>query len=285
MAVSDDVSYLSRFLVKFVEIIAVGLATAVSGYLIAHLSGALSSPTPAPPGAAVQVAPNPSTVSQSLPTQPIAPNSIDSNAQLLAPPQGTNAAAIAQPATSEVNASAVAQPVAPQQDVDAPPLAQPARRSMNMAKSTPAHKHIEITTSVVESKRDQESFVARIRAALGNADRTESLDVPPHQSDGSRGPAAVTSQPKAIANPPAAVAAAPSGAAELRPVPVQQAPIEPNPPTAIEIKSRPVTAIQSSSTPAPGKETGVISGLEEILRHDPLAGGDAAPRPPMPVGQ
>jgi hypothetical protein len=95
----------------------------------------------------------------------------------------------------------------------------------------------------------------------------------------------VTSQPKAIANPPAAVAAAPSGAAELRPVPVQQAPIEPNPPTAIEIKSRPVTAIQSSSTPAPGKETGVISGLEEILRHDPLAGGDAAPRPPMPVGQ
>jgi hypothetical protein len=274
MAVSDDVSYLSRFLVKFVEIIAVGLATAVSGYLIAHLSGALSSPTPAPPGAAVQVVPNPSTVSQSLPTQPIAPNSIDSNAQLLAPPQGTNAAAIAQPATSEVNASAVAQPVAPQQDVDAPPLAQPARRSM---KSTPAHKHIETTTSVVESKRDQESFVARIRAALGNADRTESLDVPPHQSDGSRGPAAVTSQPKAIANPPAAVAAAPSGAAELRPVPVQQAPIE--------IKSRPVTAIQSSSTPAPGKETGVISGLEEILRHDPLAGGDAAPRPPMPVGQ
>ncbi|MGA8694906.1 MAG: hypothetical protein WB689_13905 [Xanthobacteraceae bacterium] len=285
MSVSDDVSYFSRFLVKFVEIIAVGFATAVSGYLIAHLSGALSFPTPAPAGAAVQVAPNPSTVSQSLPAQPMAPNSADGNEQRPAPPQqGTDAAPVAQPAPREVNAPAVAQPAPPQGEVDAPPLAQPARRSMNMAKSAPAHKHIETTTSVVESKRDQESFVSRIRAALGNADRTESLDVPPHQSDGSRGPAAIASQPKPVANPPA-VAAAPSGAAELRPVPVQQAPIEPNPPTAMDIKSRPVTAIQSSSTPAPGKETGVISGLEEILRHDPLAGSDDAPRPPMPVGQ
>jgi hypothetical protein len=283
MSVSDDVSYLSRFLVKFVEIIAVGLATAVSGYLIAHLSGALSSPTPAPPGAAVQVAPNPSTVSQSLPAQPIAPNSADGNEQRPASPQGTNAAAIAQPAPPEVNAPAVAQPVATQQDVDAPPLANPAGRRMNMAKSTPAHKHNETTTSVVEGKRDQESFVTRIRAALGNAERTESFDVPRHQSDGSRGPAAMASQPPPVAHAPAAVA--PSGATELRPVPVQQAPVEPNPPTAIEIKSRSVTAIQSSPAPAPGKETGVISGLEEILRHDPLAGSDDAPRPPMPVGQ
>jgi hypothetical protein len=51
MSLSDDVSYFSRFWVKFVEIVAAGLATAVSGYLIAHLSGALSSPTPAPTGA------------------------------------------------------------------------------------------------------------------------------------------------------------------------------------------------------------------------------------------
>jgi hypothetical protein len=42
-------------LLKFVEIIAAGLATAVSGYLIARLSGALLSPAPAP--AVVQVAP------------------------------------------------------------------------------------------------------------------------------------------------------------------------------------------------------------------------------------
>ena len=40
MSVPDDHSYFPRFLLKFVEIIAAGLATAASGYLIAHLSGA-----------------------------------------------------------------------------------------------------------------------------------------------------------------------------------------------------------------------------------------------------
>jgi hypothetical protein len=53
MSAPDNV--FSRFLLKFVEIIAAGLATAVSGYLIARLSGALLSPAPAP--AVVQVAP------------------------------------------------------------------------------------------------------------------------------------------------------------------------------------------------------------------------------------
>jgi hypothetical protein len=36
MSVPVEVSYFSRFLVKFIEIVAAGLATAVSGYLIAH---------------------------------------------------------------------------------------------------------------------------------------------------------------------------------------------------------------------------------------------------------
>ena len=45
---ADEVSYFSRFTVKFVEIVAAGMATAVSGYLIAHLGGFWSSPTPAP---------------------------------------------------------------------------------------------------------------------------------------------------------------------------------------------------------------------------------------------
>ena len=40
MPASDNVSYFSRFFLKFVEIIAAGLATAVSGYLIAHFSEA-----------------------------------------------------------------------------------------------------------------------------------------------------------------------------------------------------------------------------------------------------
>jgi hypothetical protein len=55
MPTLENVSYFSRFFLKFVEIITAGLATAVSGYLIAHLSGVLSSPGPAP-AAAVTVA-------------------------------------------------------------------------------------------------------------------------------------------------------------------------------------------------------------------------------------
>jgi hypothetical protein len=50
------VSFLSRFAVKFVEIVAAGIGTAVSGYLVAHITGYLSSPTTAsvePPQAAI----------------------------------------------------------------------------------------------------------------------------------------------------------------------------------------------------------------------------------------
>ena len=54
---ADEASYLSRFTLKFAEIMAAGVATAVSGYLIAHLGGFLSTTAPAPTPAAVEVAP------------------------------------------------------------------------------------------------------------------------------------------------------------------------------------------------------------------------------------
>jgi len=73
MPAPDNVSYFSRFFLKFVEIIAAGLATAVSGYLIAHFSGVLSSPGPAPGASVIQAAQSASTVS-SPPAQAIAPN-------------------------------------------------------------------------------------------------------------------------------------------------------------------------------------------------------------------
>jgi hypothetical protein len=66
MPAPDNVSYFSRFFLKFVEIIAAGLATAVSAYLIAHLTGVLSSPGPAPGATVIQVPP-------SARTQAIAP--------------------------------------------------------------------------------------------------------------------------------------------------------------------------------------------------------------------
>jgi len=258
MSVSGDVSYFSRFLVKFLEIIAAGLATAVSGYLIAHLSGALSSPAPAPARAIIQVTPSASMVSGSLP-QPIPPISADVNEQRLAPQQDGNAAIVAQPGPRTVNAT----------------------------KAIPPRKHMETDTSSAESKRNQESVVARVRAALANIDanRTQPPDVPQQHRDVPRGPAAIESQQRPVDDPLGATAAAPSGTTNLQPPPVQQAPVEPNPLTTVEIKSRPVAGIQAFSAPPAGEETGVFSALGQILRHDPLAGTDEPPRPPMPVGQ
>jgi hypothetical protein len=51
----------------------------------------------------------------------------------------------------------------------------------------------------------------------------------------------------------------------------------------IDVQSRPVAAVQPSRDVE--KETGILSDLEHMLRHDPLAGSEEAPRPPLPVGQ
>ena len=48
-------AFFKRFAVKFVEVVGAGVATALSGYLLAHFSGYWSSPASTPP--AVQVAP------------------------------------------------------------------------------------------------------------------------------------------------------------------------------------------------------------------------------------
>jgi len=67
---SGEVSYFSRFLVKFVEIIAAGLASAISAYMLAHFGGVLlSSPTPA----SAPVTPTASLLVDSVRAQPIPP--------------------------------------------------------------------------------------------------------------------------------------------------------------------------------------------------------------------
>jgi hypothetical protein len=98
-----------------------------------------------------------------------------------------------------------------------------------------------------------------------------------------RAPAA-TAQPKPTTDSAAAgLVSAPWSAAAVR-SPPQAVSIAPSVPTTIE-KSRPIVESQSPPEPAAGKETGVLSTLEQMLRQDPLAGTDQPPRPPMPVGQ
>src|SRR5215469_5529964 len=136
MSVSGEFSVFSRFVVKFVEIIAAGLATAVSGYVIAHLTGALSSPVPLPARAVIEDMPNP------IPPAPL-PSSIfgDRDDQHAAQKQ-------------EVTVSPAPQP--------APPV--------NATKIAPPHKHPETATTAADS------LAARVRAALAtiDANRTRS---------------------------------------------------------------------------------------------------------------
>lgn len=253
MSVSGEVSVFSRFLVKFVEIIAAGLATAVSGYLIAHFSGALSSAVPIPARAVIEDTPN-----ASPPAPPPSSISGDRNDQHTAPKQ-------------EVTASPVPQP--------APPV--------NTTKIVPPRKHTETATTAAESKRDQQSLAARVRAALAimDANRAGQPAMPP-QGDVRLNPAGAASpqaQPSADSSRSAATGTAVPTTVEPGSVPAQQT--QPNPLIAVEVQSRPVAAVQPFATPPAEKETGVFSGLEQMLRHDPLAGSEDVPRPPMPVGQ
>jgi hypothetical protein len=206
---SDNVSVLSRFLVKFAEIIAAGLATAVSGYLIAHLSEALSSPVPAPAPAVIEAVPN-----ASPPAQP--PSSISGDLS----EQHTAAKEAASPA---------------------PQLTRPA----NPAKIALPHKHAETATSAAESKRDQESLVARVRDALANVDASRtSLPALPARGAARLNPAGSVSHPPSPADPSRSTVtgAAPPSTGELRSVPTQ--PAQPNPLIAVEIQSRPVAVVQ-----------------------------------------
>jgi hypothetical protein len=247
MSASAEVSYFSRFLVKFFEIIAAGLATAVSGYLIAHLSGALSSPAPTPAAAVNQMTPS-SSVPSILPPQPNSPVSLDTNKQ----------------------------PAAPQR-VDASPVTQPGQTMADIKKVEGPRKRGENATNAAESNHQQKPLLARVRAALANVDakRTDPLDaVPPHPADVTR-PSA-TAQPQPITAPPA-ITNPPITAGEVRSVPSQDTPNDPNPLSRVEVTSRPVAEPLAHSTE--------MSPLEQRLRQDPLIGTVDPPRPPMPVAQ
>ena len=241
---SGENSCFSRFLVKFVEVSAAGLATAISAYALAHLGGLLSSsPTPtSAPATTVQVSPIAIEAAEGLRAKPTPPA-----------------------AAAAVNK----QSPAPQQDTDAT-VAQPARKAAKDAKALPPRKHTKTDTSVAEKEpRGQTSAEALARAALANVDanrptpndaliepgladtrsapvgiQPRGADVPPRQAD--------------VGPPPIAV---PPRAIEAAPLDVQSPPLVQSSPVApVDIQPRPVVGVD---TPPRTSEI---------------------PRPPMPVG-
>ena len=130
---SGENSYFSRFFVKFVEVSAAGLASAICAYLLAHFGGLLPAPAPAP---AVQVGPTASETPESRRAQP---------------------------------SPSVEQRSAPQRDTDAA-LAQPALKSVKDAKAVAPRKRTKTDTSATEKEPHQKSAEALARAALANVD-------------------------------------------------------------------------------------------------------------------
>ena len=96
---SGENSCFSRFLVKFVEVSAAGLATAISAYALAHLGGFLSSsPTPpSAPATAVQVSPIAGEAAEGLRAKPTPPPEAAAYKQSPAAQQDTDVT-VAQPA-------------------------------------------------------------------------------------------------------------------------------------------------------------------------------------------
>ena len=304
---SGENSYLSRFFVKFVEVSAAGLATAISAYALAHFGGLLSSsPTPAsaPAQTAVQVGPTASEVAGSLRGEP-------------APPA----------AAAAVNK----QNPAPQQNTDAP-VAQPARKAVKDAKALPPRQHTKTDTSVAEKEpRGQKSAEALARAALANVDAnrpapndariepgltdTPSAPVEVHPPQANVQPRhADVGPPQPVVVPPhaAGIETAPH-AADVQVQPVETSPatganlqphspdVRSSPVAPVDIQRRPVTGADPppprtdppleigapQQPPTADQDKGVFSALKRIpdlLRPDPPAPTGETPRPPMPVG-
>jgi hypothetical protein len=273
---SAEVSYCSRFFAKFVEIIAAGLASAITAYLLAHFGGVLLYATPA-----------------SAPVAPIASEVAESRRAQPRPPV----------AAAPVNERRTV----PQKDTDAP-AAQLTPNGGKEAKTLPLSKHTKTDTSVAEKEpRGQKSVEVLTRAALANIDanRPAPVDAPigpglnhtyapvdgtqPRQASVPPRQADVGPRPVEIPSRAAAIAAQP--AAKAQPQPVQPRPaagtnLQPGSP---EVRAS-VDPQPSSAAPQPASadlDEDVFSALKRIpdlLRPDPPTATGEAPRPPLPVG-
>jgi len=243
---SGENSCFSRFLVKFVEVSAAGLATAISAYALAHLGGLLSSsPTPpSAPATTVQVSPIASEPAEGLRAKPTPPAA---------------AAAVNQ------------QSPAPQQDTDAT-VAQPARKAAKDAKALPPRKHTKTDTSVAEKEpRGQTSAEALARAALANVDANRpapnDAQIEPGLADTRTAPVGVQQR---RADTPSRQADAPPVAVPPRAGSIEAAPHPPDVRSPAVVQSSPVAPIDIQPRP--------------VVGIDPPGPTSEIPRPPMPVG-
>ena len=298
---ANGTTFFSRFTMKFVEVIGAGIATAVTGYLIAHLGGFWTTPrTPAAIPASVEMVPAPavSTMPKSArvspPPQPpaveIVSPAFKPEKPLEKPPAKPDAIAEKEPAAA---------PTPPAR------VATPARKSSaaEATSSEPKSREPKATEAKLRERDDTASVEEQVRAALAKVDaghRPQPELAAPIESPAVVMPSVVPSvavvpppatpvAPSVATLPPAAVSVAPPAVSTVAP------PIVIAPPLVgtVEIKSEPVAtvdAVPAATPPDDGKSKnrGFLATIEHIpdmLR--PAAGATTAepPRPPMPVGQ
>jgi hypothetical protein len=298
-SVPSESSFLSRFTLKSLEVLAAGFATAVSGFLIAHFSGYFAVPAPAP---AVM--------------QPAAIHDVQSGTQgaILADPAAPAPATL--PAASVMNVAPAAVNAAPAAALHQSTPADELPSSVGT--EAKPHDAAETKQRDATKRASAQSFEARVRAALAKvgASYPASGDVPrraaPSPTDSApRSPAV---EPRPFDTPTGSIASAPrptDSAPRLAPgepppdaaaAPASQAPTIQNtgaqnstvqlaPPEAVEIKSEPVAGVDTNqpaqaAADSPGADQdGTFAAITKRLRSDKPVPEDQAPRPPMPVGQ
>lgn len=289
-----EASFLSRFTMKFIEVLAAGVATAVSGYVIAHLTGYSSAPpVPAPAVVAAPAAAYSGTPQQaSAETSRLVPQP-DTKAQESKAQESKAPESKAQDSKPQESKNVPAR-VADTKPVDAKAI------DLKAAEAKPAD------AKPAATKPDP--VEATVRAALAKIDASAQTKADATKPAGQAAPAAVASVPATAAPmttasvPPATPAPPVATAATAAAQPVgQPLPILPVPP-AVEIKSLPVATVDGSSPPEEAQASAepeaqpdtpsaapniftAIKHIPEMLRADKPLPDDRAPRPPMPIGQ
>jgi hypothetical protein len=218
-SVADKASFLSRFFYKLLEIMGAAVATAVSGYLVAHLGGFLPPRTQAP--ATVAVAPSERAVPKTVPanappSQPASPQGTQSAAlpetgeQRTAQPQPDTTGSAVQGARKTANANANGKATTP---VPAPTQATASARKRGKSDkaetaATDASRPRDAAEAKPREGEDEASVEARVRAALANVDanRPAPADLPLRRGDGQ----GAAGQPRPAEGPSGTTAAIPS---------------------------------------------------------------------------
>jgi hypothetical protein len=301
--VPDDASYLSRFTVKFVEITAAGVATAISGYAIAHVAGYFSQPAPV----VIQPVPAISAVAKPparnvLSARPV-PARVEAKGETKAEGKGESRAeakaeskveAKTEPkseAKAEPKTEAKAEPkTEPKTEPKAEAKAEPPQQAANPAPSqsakaaatatqAPQRKPVTAEATATESKpRDTLSVEAEVRAALAKVDasRPAHADSRPEQAAASPVPVVrevqplqQEAQPLPVDDTVGTVAAVPRGP-EAIPETAKQVLAPPDAPP-LDIKSLPVATVEAAppaapDEPAPKKSGG---GIFSVIKNFP----------------